>query len=244
VNDHPALPATGPEAYDSTQEGAVRRLFVAAALLATALAYAGPVRRWFNRWGSTADERDRAMPLDERIAAPTLVSTRAVTVHAPPDDVWPWIVQMGEQPRAGYYSYALVERMQGMRIESKERILPEFQELHVGDHIDRAGTMVVQHVDPPRALVLGPPPSVAWLRCTWAFELQPHANGSTRLVTRVRGRFRLRDMLRSTPPLAWPMWLVIEPGAFVMERKMLLEIKRLAERRARERNSTPARSES
>ena len=73
------------------------------------------------------------------------------------------------------------------------------------------------------------------LQRTWAFVLEPLAEGrATRLITRVRGSFRLRDMLRATPPVAWPMWLVIEPGAFVMERKMLIEIKRRAERTARD----------
>jgi hypothetical protein len=89
--------------------------------------------------------------------------------------------------------------------------------------------MVVQAVDPGRHLVLGPPESVDLLRCTWSFELRPTGVSSTRLITRVRARWSAVKMLRTTPPWAWPTWLLIEPGAFIMERKMLREIKRLAE---------------
>jgi len=206
------------------------RLLAAFALAMLAVAvYVGPLRRRMRRWGATTEEASRPMPLDERVTDATLVSTRAVTIDAPPEDVWPWIVQMGDQPRAGYYSYAWIERLQGMRIVGSERILPEYQQLRVGDALDRAGTMVVQHVAAPRALVLGPPPSVEWLRSTWAFALYPHQGCATRLVTRVRARFSYGAMLRAVPPPLWPMWLLIEPGIFVMERKMLLEIKRLAE---------------
>jgi hypothetical protein len=169
------------------------------------------------------------MPLDDEIPEANLVTTRAITIEAPVHDVWPWIVQMGDRPRAGYYSYAAIERLQGMEIDNVRRILPECQSLEVGQRLDRAETMMVKHVDPPRALVLGPPPSVAWLRCTWAFGLYPRDGGNTRLVTRVRARFDYGEMARSVSPLLLPMWLLIEPGIFVMERKMLSEIKRLAE---------------
>ena len=59
--------------------------------------------------------------------------------------------------------------------------------------------------------------------------MTPGAGNKTRLVTRVRGNLNLRAMVRETPVYTWPFWLLIEPGAFLMERKMLLEIKRLAE---------------
>jgi hypothetical protein len=194
-----------------------------------------------SRWGGTKEEATRPMPLDERVPNPALASTRAISIDAPPEEIWPWIVQMGDAPRAGYYSYAFIERLQGMRIAGAERILPEYQELRPGDHLDRAGTMVVQHIDAPRALVLGPPPSVEWLQCTWAFVLNQDSPSSTRLVTRVRARFSYRAMLRAVPPPLWPMWLLIEPGIFIMERKMLLEIKRLSEAQGGER-ITPPRS--
>jgi hypothetical protein len=197
-----------------------------------ALAYAAVIRPWHLRWGATPEKLRRPMPLDDRVDAPTSVSTRAITIEARPDQIWPWIAQMGDKPRAGYYSYAWVERAQGMEIEGAERILPEFQTLKVGDALDKKGGMVVQAVEPGRYLVLGPPDVYDWLRVTWAFGLYPIDDHSTRLVTRVRSRFSYRGVIKETPPLLWPFWLLLDPGVFIMERKMLLEIKRLAERTA------------
>lgn len=206
------------------------RLILGSGLLAaaTGLVYAVWLRPWHLRWGATDDEVRRPMPLDARVADPAVTSTRAVTIDATPAQLWPWIAQIGEAPRAGFYSYALVERLQGMRIENAERLIPECQQLAVGQALDRQGNMVVQAVAPEQYLVLGPPDRIGWLRSTWAFGLCP-LNGSTRLVTRLRATADWRRMFRETPPLEWPFMLLLDPGVFVMERKMLLEIKRLAE---------------
>ena len=67
------------------------------------------------------------------------------------------------------------------------------------------------------------------MRCTWAFALYPINARSTRLVTRVRASVCYRDIMRATPVYSWPTWLLLDPGAFIMERKMLSEMKRLAE---------------
>src|SRR5690606_2186410 len=104
-----------------------------------------------------------------------------------------------------------------------------YQTLQVGQALDKNGTMVVRAVEPGRLLVLGPLPEVETVRVTWTFTLTPVAGNKTRLVTRVRGNLDLRAMVRETPVYTWPFWLLIEPGAFIMQRKMLLEIKRLAE---------------
>ena len=63
-----------------------------------------PVRRWFSRWGTTPEERARAMPGDALIPDATEMSMQTVTVNAPPGDIWPWLVQIGYQ-RGGLYSY-------------------------------------------------------------------------------------------------------------------------------------------
>jgi hypothetical protein len=199
----------------------------AAGLVATA--FLRFVRPWYLRWGATDDERNRPMPLDDRVPYPALTSTMAITIAAPPAAVWPWLAQMGDPPRAGYYSYTWLERLVGLRITNSDELLPAYQTLQVGQAIDETGTMVVQAVEPGRSLVLGPPSSVETVKVTWAFTLTPVEGGSTRLITRVRGNLALRAMIRETPVFTWPFWLLIEPGAFIMERKMLLEIKRLAE---------------
>jgi hypothetical protein len=194
--------------------------------------YTTVVRPWYRYWGATTDELTRAMPLDDRVAAPTLSATRAITIQARPEQIWPWIVQMGEPPRAGYYSYTWIERLQGLAIENTDRVLPEFQTLQAGDRLDRAGDMTVLAVEPGHWVALGPPERVDWLKSTWVMALYPVDEHSTRLVIRLRARLNVLGMLRALPPLVWPFWLLIEPGIFIMERKMMLEIKRHAERQA------------
>ena len=188
------------------------------------------VRRWYLRWGATDAEVARPMPLDEHVPDPMLKSTMAITIDAPPDKVWPWLVQMGDPPRAGYYSYTWIERLVGLQIENVDTILPQFQALRVGEALDKGGTMRVLAVEPGRHLVLGPPDSVDTVTCTWAFGLYPTGQQATRLVTRCRARWSYRRMMKEMPLYTLLPWLLIEPGAFVMERKMLLEIKERAER--------------
>jgi hypothetical protein len=189
-----------------------------------AVAAAVPLlRAWQRRWDATVEEAARPMPLDDRVAEPTAVTNRAITILAGPERIWPWLVQMGELPRGGFYSYVTVERLLGMKVENAEEILPEFQEPKVGDALDRRGTMVVQFVEPGRCLVLGPPPTPA-IQTTWALGLHPAGAGATRLVSRCRVR-----LPRTAAGLLWAV--VLDPGQFVMERKMLLEIRRRAEAR-------------
>lgn len=208
------------------------RAFALPALLAAAggVLYTSTIQPWYHRWGATDEEIARAMPLDERIPDPSLSTTMAITINASAADIWPWLAQIGDPPRAGYYSYTWIERLVGMHVRNADDILSECQSIEVGQVLDKNGTMVVQAVDPGRSLVLGPPESVGALRCTWAFALYPIDAQSTRLVTRVRVLWSQREMMRQTPPYMWPMWLLIDPGAFIMERKMLLEIKKRAER--------------
>ena len=200
-------------------------------LVALSVAFWARVRPWYLCWGATDEEIPRAMPLDNHVRSPSLRSTMAITIDAPPERVWPWLVQIGDPPRAGYYSYTAIERMVGLDVVNRDVILPEFQVVEVGQALDKGGTMRVLSVAPGRHLVLGPPETVETARATWAFALSPLDGEKTRRVTRVRGRMTWRAMLRETNPLAWPFYLLIEPGAFVMEREMLLEIRRLAERR-------------
>ncbi|HEX9688487.1 MAG TPA: SRPBCC family protein [Thermoanaerobaculia bacterium] len=194
---------------------------------AAVAAYMGIVRRWHLRWGATDDEVARGMPLDDEVTKPTYVTNRAITIRALPEEIWPWLAQMGEFPRGGFYSYLTVERLLRMKVENADQILPEFQDVKVGDPLDRAGAMLVKAVKPTEYLVLGPPPTTD-LAVTWALALYPRADGSTRLVSRCRAR------LGSGPKGLF--WLaILDPGQFLMERKMLLGIKERAESRAARR---------
>src|SRR5215469_10730252 len=195
-------------------------LVIAAA--AIAVAYFRFLRPWHLGWGATAQEADGTVAGDELMPAPDIVATRVVEIDAPPPAIWPWLVQMGPG-RGGAYTYDWIERRVGIDIRNTDRIIPELQDLKVGDEIPMPGyAMRVERLDPEQAMVIRSS-NRAWV---WSFEVRP-ANGHTRLLSRNRfdiSALPLRDKL---------MYPVIEPGSWVMERKMLLTIKRRAERLAR-----------
>ena len=121
-----------------------------------AVLYWFPIRQWMSRWGATSSDRVRVMAGDSLLADPTYSGTMAVSVDAPPEDIWPWLVQIGYQ-RGGLYSYDWLDRLFGyLDRPSATRILPEFQALAVGDEIPlgRGPSWPVAIVEPRRALVL------------------------------------------------------------------------------------------
>jgi hypothetical protein len=162
------------------------------------------------------------MPGDELVPRPTYVTNRAITIHARPAHIWPWLVQMGEAPRAGFYSYTAVERALGMHVVNADRLLG-YTHLEVGDALDRAGNMLVKAIACDQYLVLGPPADNPWGAVTWAIALYPLDDERTRLVSRVRARIE-----RWTPQMVGWM-LLLDPGQFIMERKWLLGVKERAE---------------
>jgi hypothetical protein len=195
------------------------------------LAYTRLVRPRVLDWGADPDEALRSIPGDDILPDANLQTTRAITIDAPPDAVWPWLVQMGPRPRAGAYTYDWIERLLGIDIESSDRILPEYQCLEPGDALglNKKGEGIrVRRVDHGRFLVLQWVPA----QSTWTFGLYPHGGGRTRLVS--RNRLRVKGLLSRLF-----MFVFMEPGSLIMERKMLLGIKVRAERLHRER-SAPA----
>lgn len=191
-------------------------------MLAATAGYWFPVRRWFSRWGTTTEELARAMPGDALIPNPTDMSMQAVTVNAPSEDIWPWLVQIGYQ-RGGLYSYDWLDRLFGfLDRPSSTRILPEFQHLAVGDKIPwgHGEFLTVAAIDPARSLVLDY--QGRGMRWVWQFVLDPLDATRTRLVTRGTESF--------PDTLAWKGgMLVMEPAAFIMTTRMLLGVKRRAE---------------
>jgi hypothetical protein len=193
------------------------------AMFAFAMLYWFPIRRWMNRWGAAPTDLARDMAGDALLVDPTYSGTMAVTVNAPPDHIWPWLVQIGYQ-RGGLYSYDWLDRLFGyLDRPSATRILPEFQHLAVGDAIPlgRGPSWPVAVIEPRRALVLDMRDMGAfdWV---WQFGLYPVDGGSTRLVS--RSRVRTRGL--------WARLLTyaIEPAGFLMTRRMLLGIRQRAER--------------
>jgi hypothetical protein len=206
-----------------------RKLLFGCALAALALVYWFPTRRWFGRWGTTEEERTRLMPGDNIIANPTLVGTGAVTVEAPPEDIWPWLVQLGTG-RGGLYSYDWLDRLFGfLDRPSANEILPEFQQLAVGDSIRFGGDeLIVKFLDPLRSLVLlDTGHGMQWV---WQFGLYPVDATRTRLVE--RGTQWIPNTVVARLGLA-----IIEPAGFIMTRRFLLGVKERAERLRESRNS-------
>jgi hypothetical protein len=178
------------------------------------------------RWGATDEEVTAALPGDDRVTNPTYVTTRALTIHARPAEIWPWLAQMGYR-RGGLYSYDWLDRVFGyLDRPSARQVLPEFQRLQAGDTIPmgRGPSWPAVEVVPERALVLEPIAGMV----TWSFALVPVDAGTTRLVTRVR--FRVGETVGDRL-----MLLAMDPAAFMMTRKMLLGIKERAEALARRR---------
>jgi hypothetical protein len=167
------------------------------------------------------------LPSDEFTTGRDLDATHAITIDAAPEDVWPWIAQIG-QHRAGCYSYAWLENLVGCQMPDVQEIVHEWQEIHEGDDVwlhPKAPPLKVLLVNPGRDLVLG---------SVWAFHVRPIEDGRTRLIVRGRGAFD-PDLGPIGNFLAWRV--VFEPAHFIMERKMLLNIKRLAEKHAVEREA-------
>jgi hypothetical protein len=198
-----------------------------------AIVYWLPIRRWFVRWGTTPLDRARVMRGDGIVAHPTYSATLAITVAAPPESIWPWLVQMGYR-RGGLYSYDWLDRLFGyLDRPSADRVLPEFQHLAVGDEIPigRGGGFPVTAIEPGRELVLsGRGDGFHWV---WQFGLYSIDGTRTRLVS--RNAVRVPRTAGS-----WLFMRVIEPAAFLMTRRMLVGLKRRAEMLSTAARSTHA----
>jgi len=180
-------------------------------------------RRRCLTWGATREEAAGPLPGDDLLEKPAIMSTRAVTVNAAPEAIWPWLVQMGPG-RGGAYTYDWIQRMFDLDMHSADEILPAFQDLHVGDswQLGRRGPVLrVAALDPQRSLVLRSDDG-QWV---WAFALVP-TDGGTRLISRNR-----IATAGGAPAARAFTEFFMEPGSLIMERKMLLGIKDRAERR-------------
>jgi hypothetical protein len=184
-------------------------------------------RNWRAHWGASPSEIAARMPGDTLVTDPDEITTRGITIRARPDQVWPWLAQMG-RGRGGLYSYDWLDRLFGILDRpSAQSVLPEFQGLASGDTIPvgggaawpvalaKASEVLLIHVDE------------SGVRVTWVFTLQARGTSETRLVTRVRGRF----------PDSWSKPIVttmLDYAEFIMVRRQLLNLRERAERLAAE----------
>ena len=178
-------------------------------------------------WGATDQESGSPLPGDDLIPSPNLAATRAVSVRASAEQVWPWIAQLG-QGRGGFYSYDALENLVGCDIHSADGIVPEWQAIAVGDTVNLHPqvALVVDAVDAGRSLVLhgGVPMGTTAppYDFTWAFVVRRRSDDTSRLLVRERYLYTNR----------WAP-LLVEPTAivsFLMSQKMLRGIRDRAER--------------
>jgi hypothetical protein len=234
----------------------LKRLFVIGATVASASAAYGFVRgrALFRTWGIDGADSSRPLPGDDLVPEAEAIDTRAIDIDAPPEKVWPWLVQMG-YGRAGWYSYDQLD----MNRPSADRIVPELQSLAVGDIVPThpGGGFAVKILEPDRALVLyadralieaqkkaspeGIQDASANVQATgmyldktmqgdftasWAFVLEPGAHGGTRLIERFRGRMEVAPDATGVARVA-PRVAgdMLLFGLFVMVRRQMLGIR-------------------
>jgi len=187
-------------------------------------AYALILRPWHLKWGATEEEIAKPLPGDELVPNPAIESTRAITVNAPLDEVWPWLAQIG-QDRGGFYSYEWLENLAGCRMRNADNVHPEWQHREVGERVflHPAFGLKVASFEPGRAIVLE-----GW----GTFVVEPIDEKSTRVIIRSRVPRRLDVLLYYL--------LTFEIPHFIMERRMLLGIKERAERAEDKQMTAPS----
>lgn len=196
---------------------------VSSGVLAVGLAYVALIRPWAARWGATPGERGAAMVGDETVPHPSLQVTHAVAIDSPAAAVWPWLAQIG-QDRAGFYSYTWLENLAGCRMRNADNVREEWQGRGVGEIVALHPNLGLELVrlEPGRAFVM---------QDGWYFNVTP--DGPSRC--RVQARYR------APPGLGGRAFgLLFELPHFIMQRGMLLGLKRRAERAGLQKSVTVA----
>jgi hypothetical protein len=177
------------------------------------------MRHWHRRWGATDAEVAAVMPGDELVPGAHVFCTRGITIDAPAEAVWPWLVQVGFG-KAGFYSNDLLDNVAH---PSANGILEEFQEPKVGDWVPMFSK--VNETTAFRIAAINRTQELVWVKpdSTWAWTLTG-LGGRTRLVTRLRIRYRWHRPADTLLSL-----VLFEFGDFPMMRKMLQTLKRRAE---------------
>lgn len=184
---------------------------------------------WMRTWGATAAEIDATLPGDDLVPQANLQTTKGITIQAPPEAIYPWILQIGVD-RGGMYSYDWLENLVGLKVHTTDRIIPAYQNVQAGDFwrftpkdyvLNPGPGLYVRRLIENQAVLLcfgleGKPEE----RCfdTWQFVLVPQADGSTRLL--------LRSKMAIEQELPIKLTYFIQ---FIMERKMLLTLRERAE---------------
>jgi hypothetical protein len=169
-------------------------------------------------WGANDQEIKRYMMGDELLDDPEFNTTRVVEIQAPPEEVWPWIVQMG-MGRGGFYNFDMLDNAGK---PSADRIIPEYQDLKVGDLI--LGLLQVSEIKPKTSILWRFLEGAGgWENATWSWGLYETEDHNTRLVSRLRQKYNSKSILESF------MYGFQEITEIFMMRTCLLGIKRRVE---------------
>lgn len=206
------------------------------ALLVLSLLFYGVFRPIYSRWGARPAERNMALPGDDLVPAPNLLYTRAISIQAPPEAIYPWIIQMG-WGRAGLYSYEWLENLIGSDLHNADSIHPEWQDTQVGDIVwfgpapKNYPHQTVIALEPNRSMLLWggalaedgltplPASEGTYVNATWLFYLDPQTDGSTRLIVRGRNAHS-RDLMSIV------MWDgITDPLNALMEERLMRGIR-------------------
>ena len=149
------------------------------------------VQPWYARWGATDEEVIARLPGDDIVQGAVSEQTRAITIHAPVERVWPWLAQLG-QNRGGFYSYDALENLVGCDMPTEDVLRPDKQAWAIGDRLwmyppEAAGGIgfaVLRDYVPDRVLAFGTHiPGAADIDTgSWAFVLRPLDKDTTRLL--------------------------------------------------------------
>ena len=191
-------------------------------------------------WGSTEAEQSVTWPGDDIVPNTDRSHTRAITINAPAEKVWPWIAQLG-QDRGGFYTYDLIQNILGAQMPTSDFIRSNKQDWHFGSRLwmypmsraNGVGFASVRTLEPGHALGFGTSSTTLSTNKTedgsWTFILSPINSTSTRLIVRTRGALAQSILGVGMHDL------VLEPIHFVMERRMMDGIKQLSEGHSRGR---------
>ncbi len=175
-------------------------------------------------WGSTPAEQTQTLPGDDLFSAPVLKWEHAITINASPEQVWPWIIQMGDT-RAGYYSYRYIEKgITAMAGVDVARYYPNTNTIHTKWQSPAVGQemlmdiLVLRDYQANAYMVAGPKPDQEQAGLLWVWALSPQPDGRTRLL--VHMRIQIPGMGGNRLVGA-----ALNLATFMMERKMMEGIK-------------------
>jgi len=194
-------------------------LYILFGLILLILVYAFILRPWHLKWGAFDNELTINYPGDTIVTKSDFNAIRGITIEAMPSDIWKWIVQIGSK-RAGWYS---IDWIDNSGIPSSEEIIPEFQEISVGQFIpftpDQKNGMWVKEFKEYEYIL--------WIdnagKATWVWYLIPFGQNSTRLITKLRTKYTWTSF--------WIIYyLIYDLGDIIMMSKCMKGIKRRAEK--------------